>query len=171
MSDVPAIAVKVDVLNGKSGGSYPVLKPFEIEESGVFKRIGSKSISIAAGTSSEYPLISVSDLQTVVHPEFAASFCPFDATLSLVDTSSTRMTFDEADPTIPSFRARRPITQKGTLLRLTYRTIFAQTVTSYVVVFIDYADTRFTGEVWIPSQKKEGALRCIKAQGDPFGVS
>ncbi|SED47147.1 hypothetical protein SAMN02787142_3227 [Burkholderia sp. WP9] len=183
-SDVPALDVSVDVLNERTGSSYPVLRPFKLNESGVFKRLGARAISIAANQRGVYPLLSVPDLWTQVHPDVSANYCPYDASTSLIDmteasaaefqsflehrVSGATSDYDNKDA---QFHSKRGTQEIGTLLRIRYRTIFDQRVTSYAVVFIHYADTTGQGDVWYPSRKAVGSLRCINRSMEGMPVA
>lgn len=178
-SDVPALDLSVDVLNGKTGSSYPALRPFRLHESGVLKRLGSRGISIAAGQQAEYPVLSVEDLATQVHPEMPASYCPYDASVSLIDEKdasaarlqsfiTNRASHADSDDDQGQLWQNRGTKEIGTLLRIRCRTIFNQRVTGYAVVFIHYADTTGQGDVWYPSQKAVGALHCVGTADDGY---
>jgi hypothetical protein len=171
-SDVPALDVSVDVLNERTGSSYPVLRPFKLHESGVLKRLGARAISIAANQQGEYPLLSVPDLWAQVHPDVPANYCPYDASISLIDEKEASaaefqsfLAHRVSDATVVNndgqLHSNRGTQEIGTLLRIRYRTIFDQRVTSYAVVFIHYADTTGQGDVWYPSRKAVGSFRCI----------
>lgn len=173
-SDVPAIAASVDVLDLTSGASYPALSPLKVKQSGVFLRLGSKAISIGAGKSADYPLFSVQDLLNVVQPDVPRSYCPYDASISLINNlerlqamprekpqALVERTDDSPQADIGPIIMGRPTKEIGLLLRLQYRTIFNQQVTAYATVFVDYADTRVEGNVWYPSTKTYAALRCV----------
>ncbi len=171
-SDVPALDVSVDVLNERTGSSYSALRPFKLHESGVFKRLGARAISIAAKQQGEYPLLSVPDLWTQVHPEIPANYCPYDASISLIDETEAsaaklqsllerRASDANSDDNDGRLYLKRVTQEIGTFLRIRYRTIFDQRVTSYAIVFIHYADTTGQGDVWYPSRKAVGSLRCI----------
>ena len=180
-SDVPALDVSVDVLNERTGSSYPALRPFKLHESGVFRRLGARGISIAASQQGEYPLLSVPDLVTQVRPDIPASYCPYDASVSLIDEKEAsaaefqsflahRQSDATSDSSDGQLRRNRGTQEIGTLLRIRYRTIFDQHVTSYAVVFIHYADTTGQGDVWYPSQKAVGPLRCVNSSMDGMPV-
>jgi hypothetical protein len=53
--------------------------------------------------------------------------------------------------------------EDGLLLRVSYKTIFGQTVTAHAVFLIEYAVPGLEGKVWYPNRKELDKVQCVAA--------
>ncbi|WP_433588727.1 hypothetical protein [Pseudomonas koreensis] len=162
LSEIPARDVTVDVMNPLSAGAYAKLKPYNLKQSRIYSMLGTRKWTIPRNASTEFPLVSVEQLLSKIHPEIdVVNYCAFDGSLTIQEISDenslqgNQLGFN-SEPVYQDVK-RYPV-----IVKVRYKTIFDEVITKYLTVFVLYAGRTSNGDIWYPSKKRFLPLQCIK---------
>lgn len=166
--NIPIRSLSVDVLDPKSGASFVSLRALDLARSHIFRLINSTDVSIPANGSTKLPVAFLREIQEKLHDDVPDDYCAFDAS---IDTGPAVDDKDFQEARFSSFQ-KQPIEGgaswrtlfSGVLLRIRTTSIFEQKLVSYAWVFVRYADKASTAELWYPSKKAMGPLRCVNSR-------
>jgi hypothetical protein len=147
---------------------YPVLekesepiaasRPIAVKRSLLYTKIGGQGITIGAGQQFEFPVVSIEEVNTKLFPSLAdGQYCFYDASVEHPHNN-----WVEHSNSIANASSVRNFIPEMLRLRIRYRTIFQQTITNYVAIFLVYGDTTRGQLAWYPSRSSTGVLVCQK---------
>ena len=134
-SKLPALDVRVDVMNHRGANTYKDLKPLVLSQSNMRRGLAEAPLSYLPDSEGSMPLSSITDIRKVVG--IPDGFCIYGASLRPKD-------LNELSELTPSNNLMGSSSSKSVplLLRIRYKSIFDQVYTSFNWVFIDIADRR-----------------------------
>ncbi|MGH8416260.1 MAG: hypothetical protein ACRER8_03055 [Pseudomonas sp.] len=157
-SDLRAEDITVYPVREKENEPIAASKLIPVQRSLLYKKIGGRGITIDAGQQFEFPVVSIEEINTKLFPSLAkGQYCFYDASVE-----HPQNTWDKHSSSVADAASVRNFFPVALRLRIKYRTIFKQTITNYVVIFLVYGDTKRGHFAWYPSTLSTGALACQK---------
>jgi hypothetical protein len=148
--DIPIPEIEVDFLDPRSGSSIPKLKPIRLTPSGVYREIGTRKFSLAAGGKAALPVAFLDEIA-----RDGQDGCPFDAAVTGDPPPSKEAPSDPAHPNSASQTGYQAL-----LVRTRFKTIFDQEVSSTSWIWIVHGQGSDGAQFWYPSEKRWGKLIC-----------
>lgn len=163
-SEIPAQNVVVDWISEKKGVPLTSAKVVPFKKSNYAKALGSTGIAISPKSDSYFPLVSVAELNAFFLAK-NSNYCLYDASPEPIDPAASHEALaremDKAKVYGETLAWHSSTQQIFVRLRIKYKTIFEQTVTSYAMVFVHLVEKGAEGPLWYPSTQSVAPARCI----------
>ncbi len=162
--NIPIKSLKAEVMDPASGNSFAKLRAVDLAQSGIFKVINSRYISIPANSSTTLPIAFVDEIQNKLH-RISDGESAYDASALVSEAHSGEYQVAEQQAVrnrLPGNNGTFSDTRSmGVLLRLSMESIFGQKIVSHSWVFMRYADKASSAEIWYPNKKTFAPLTCF----------